>query len=1591
MTKKERKFFEALSRDRAENAKVLEKPSMQGIKGSVVEKYSDQAHFIYELLQNADDAGATFAHFDLCNNELRFIHNGTRHFSISNPDTEENDMLNGTLGDINAITSIANSNKTDSVIGKFGVGFKAVFQYTQSPSIYDPNYRFKIERFMVPVEIEVDYPGRKSKDTFFIFPFNHPERNCDEAYNDISEKLCSLIYPVLFLTNLKKVSFVTSRVSGSYMKSIEEEYKFDDTIAQLVTLKKTVEDAKKQVFKDKLWLFTRKNNKSLTYAVGFSINKNGILVNTNNTAFCFFPTKESTELNFIIHAPFLLTDNREGIKAGEQHNKEMVVLLAELAADSLVYLRNLGKQKNTALISYSILDIIPYDENKFNDINDRSRISFKPFYESIKTKFSFEELLPSKEGFASSMNAYWSYHTPTIELFSNTQLAFLTGNENAKWVFASRSLQGIESSNRTLYIYVKSLIKEMITEKEIISRINKDFIEMQSIQWLHEFYQYISDIPRHKDLIKDKPIFLNQDRKPAAAFKTDGQAVLFLPSDNISGYDTVNVALLDNKDTVKFIRSLGIKEPSLRDEIYNIILPQYQAGISINSDQNFLILFKYYKECPQSDAEDYVNQIREYAFVCYRTADNDKIYYSKASDLYWPSENLKEYFKPKPDTRFVEPNLYKNLVNGKDYASLENFLAKLGVKNEPSVIEYNLTEEQAYKIKSQFEWPQPTYYNLYTREWTERYIDGCKQIINSITPEASIALWNQLIKIISTKCTSWKHFSKIINGTYKYFYRSDQMDEFESHEAKRLRTKPWLLHINNEFVSAEKLSLETLSPRYDTSSDEARELLQFLSIKAEVEKSEDCNNLTDEQRVKIEFANAYSDIPAEVLVKAAEEYRAGKQAGSLTVVDDEIDTEFIDITTSLTPVVSRVAREIVKHIITAPKEVIVNGSSKEDDSVASDEDDYIKPSIDFSKKIKQAKQQNAVEIAEIAHLDELTQRTLKSEKYTYGWFKALLELELLNSGENNANSREITISFSKVEREADTARTLILKHPNRYIPQTMEDLADIPLELHFTNLPTLRLAIEVVNVKSYTLRVKLKTNTQIDEVDLSLVTEAKIQAKNPVFLLDELRKQFDILDFTDGYNLQLNLCKNIEFIFGPPGTGKTSHLAREVILPIMRKKDAARVLVLTPTNKAADILILRLMEIMGTDHSYTDWLIRFGTTNSSIIEHNGVFRDKTFDIRSLSKSVTVTTIARFPYDFFMPDETTRLHLNALKWDYIVLDEASMIPLVNIIYPLFKKTPEKFFIAGDPFQIEPITTVDIWKNENIYTMVQLNSFTDPSTIPYKYHIELLTTQYRSIPEIGEVFSRFAYGGVLQHFRASNSRRPLFIEDFLDVKSLNIIKFPVSKYESIYRPKRLQSKSNYQIYSALFAFEFVKFLSSHIKLPSGDDIFRIGLIAPYKAQSDLIDKLMSSITSPKNIDVQVGTIHGFQGDECNIIIALFNPPPAISTSKEMFLNKLNIINVSISRSRDYLFVIMPDDNTENVENLTLIKRVETLCKEQSCCTDWHSSYLEKVIFGKANYLEDNSFSTSHQLVNVYRKPEKYYEVRSEDNAVDVQIHE
>lgn len=1584
MNAEESKFFRELTKDRIESANVLEKPSLSGVQHSVVEKYSDQAHFIYELLQNADDVEATEARFYLFRDKLVFIHNGKKQFNVTNPGTEAEDAMNGQLGHVNAITSIANSakNGNKATIGKFGVGFKAVFQYTNTPHIYDPNVAFKIERFIVPQLLDDDYPSRKKDETVFVFPFDHLERTSEEAFEDISDKLRNLVYPILFLKHLCDVSFEIGNVIGMYEKTCVLRKEFGNISAEKLELSYNEEN---NIITDSLWLFSRKDSYDRDFSVGFFVDENQKLKSVDMPAFCYFPTKEDTKLHFIIHAPFLLTDSREGIKAGEEHNRKMILLLAKLSADALLCLHEIGEEDNVRIIDDDILNIIPVDENEFTNIDNKSKISFSPFYTSIKQVLK-KGLLPTKDGYASSANAYWSNTLDLNALFSDEQISSLMGMKDSHWVFRSIPRHALDAYGKTiLRDYIDELVSEWIDERDIFSHIDKEFIEKQSMEWLHKFYKWISDTPRRFTIdLKHAPIFINDQGKSVSAYDKNGQKTLFLSSLAVKDCPTVHPDLLNNEDTKNFLLDIvKLEEPSLQDYIYNTVIPNYKSDDEEDPFTYFKIFFSYYKECRATEIDDYIEKIRDLDFLEYIDKSGN-YYHCKASEAYYPDPLLIEYFSAKSDTIFLALEQYKNEYPNDDRLFL--FLNELGVRRFPKVYHFELPFFETLKHSD-----LPKRNSSRGHRYSETRIDGCMElceyIASNMIAEKSYLLWNMIVNALES------NGNINLSGQYTYHYYNWYTVPYTSLMVQKLQEEKWLIDKGGNFVSPSQIKLSDLSHDYDTTSDGAQQLIREFGFIEEIENGP----LTEEE--KLAFMCKKYGIESEADFLEFQEWKKQKELRINPPEDIQADSqpgESLSTVDSIAKDISkRAKKQKQKKDITPVADPLGEMTAEAQELEEIDRDEFTPGAIDYVSKIENQKEKQADELQELAQMQELQDIALSTDKYSYLWFKTLLDMEILNSDVDSMNNREVNISFGKIEKEEGTQKTFILKQPSKYIPQYMEDLSDIPLSIRMKDGSSKSVAIEVSSVQSYTLRVKLKDADGLSGIDLSFVQEISIKATRPVFLLQALKEKFSKLQdeygetLDDDYNLKDNLPENLEFVFGPPGTGKTTYLANKVLTPLMQQNDNLKVLVLTPTNKAADVITTRIMDTMGENTSYNDWLIRFGITGDERVENSEVFRDKTFDLRNLPRSVTITTIARFAYDFFMPGYE-RLYLDALNWDYIVIDEASMIPIVQIIYPLFRKTPTKFIIAGDPFQIEPITTVDLWAGENIYKLVELNSFTNPTTKPHDYSVVKLTTQYRSTPEIGEVFSKFTYGGILEHYRKSESRRDLHLDGIIDVDSLNVLKFPVSKYESIYRSKRLDGTTPYQTYSAIFTMEFANYLSKALAQRNPGEKFNIGIVAPYKAQASLIDRLMSSVTLPDSVNVQVGTIHGFQGDECDIVFVVLNTPPGITSSPKLFLNKQNVLNVAISRSKDYLFVIMPDNQTENIFKLQKIKRIEDLMRHSGHFTEQTTSSVEKIMFYNEKFIENNSFATSHQTVNVYGQPEMRYEIRSEETAVDIQVH-
>ena len=599
----------------------------------------------------------------------------------------------------------------------------------------------------------------------------------------------------------------------------------------------------------------------------------------------------------------------------------------------------------------------------------------------------------------------------------------------------------------------------------------------------------------------------------------------------------------------------------------------------------------------------------------------------------------------------------------------------------------------------------------------------------------------------------------------------------------------------------------------------------------------------------------------------------------------------------------------------------------------------------------------------------LYEQLLTFKKYSFGWLRLLTELEYLNELENST-SNYYNVNFYKIFAKKGV---LYLDLPDRFISPKIEEYENIKLIL-YTESKTITLSIQSVSVNKYKVRAKLWKAADLDEIKINEVQKSTLKVQSADFLWKTLLDQLYNLEINDNLLIQ-NLIKSnkISFIFGPPGTGKTTTLVEDILIPKL-KTNKSKVLVLTPTNKSADVITEKLID-------YSDFgnYFRFGNTGNDIIEQNSCFIGKYLEKKG-SYYTLLTTIARFPYDQIIYESgEPNLYLKEENWDTIVIDEASMVNLSQII-GLILTVPKstEIIIAGDPFQIRPILSIPEWEGLNIYNLVQLTSFLRDTTGINNYPVQRLMTQYRSLLHIGGLYGEYCYNDLLKSYRG-NLGRPNYslIKDY-PLKCLNLIKYPIKNNSTLYNSKYL-NKSSYHLYLTIFVVEWlVQFVQQF-----SNDKKKIGIICPYRAQSDLLYKLINANEDKLNrCEVLVSTIHGFQGDECDIIVCVFNPPK--SKSSNVLINDKNVINVAISRAMDHLIILVP----ENYEDFKELDKLVHLIRDRSH-NETTAKGMELTMFESTSYIDDVTYSTAHQPINVFGLSQYKYEIRIDDEAIDVQI--
>lgn len=331
----------------------------EGIRRLLSELYPDNAHFIYELLQNAEDANATVVEFELHDSDLEVRHNGSRSFSLK---------------DIDSITNIGDSTKKDdpTQIGKFGVGFKAVYSYTSRPEIRSGTYSFAIEDLFVNERIGGEAPLGW---TSFRFPFDRQEKPADVAVEEVTRGLAELDEKTLLFLN--HISTVTYTLPDETVGILERQ----DLDDHVIKIQKSEGDD----FVDSHWLrlvggtsVEHSGSNALSVAVAFRLElgaptkpkrgkqKHGedaqgaptrsiVPLDQGDVSIYFPAVKESSGLKFHIHAPFASTVARDSVR-DHPDNVRLVEDIGALIVDALPGLCNQGLIHDTFLATLPNLD-----------------------------------------------------------------------------------------------------------------------------------------------------------------------------------------------------------------------------------------------------------------------------------------------------------------------------------------------------------------------------------------------------------------------------------------------------------------------------------------------------------------------------------------------------------------------------------------------------------------------------------------------------------------------------------------------------------------------------------------------------------------------------------------------------------------------------------------------------------------------------------------------------------------------------------------------------------------------------------------------------------------------------------------------------------------------------------------------------------------------------------------------------------------------------------------------------------------------------------------------------------------------------------
>ncbi len=715
--------------------------------------YSERTHFIFELIQNAEDANATTLSFDLRDDRLEVRHDGK-------PFTED---------DVTSLCQLAHSSKSGDLtkIGKFGIGFKSVYAYTRSPHVYSGDESFHIEKYVQPHAV----PARDglADDTLFSFPFDRDDVPAERAGAEIAQALAKLSPEVLlFLKKIEQLKINLPRVPAIVLDRIEDAGPTRSSRQILIS------DSRVADSPDAEWLVWRRavsddDHPGQQVEIAFQYKTPGTQQDaqyelarlSRSPLVAFFPTAKETGLGFLIQGSYRTTPSRDNVPEHDDWNRKLVIATAALLTEVL------GELRDGGLLTVDVLQMLPIDSDRFPEDG-----MFRPLFEAVLACIESRHFIPLYGGgFGKATETRLARGTRLRELFASGMLGGLYGAET-QLSFAHESITADRAPDLWRYLRDQAGVEE-VTPEGMLLRTTREFLTTQLDEWIARFYEFLLDNPalsraarygERPGIARTKPVIRLEDGRHVVPFRGNGQPAAYLPGTIETEFPTVRHAIAAVPKAREFLTSLGLSVPDVVTEVLEIVIPRYhRMNISeLDLATHESDLHRIAQAAAKADSgrrKRLLHQLRETSFLIGENAATSEKRLLPPPYLYLQSDDLQVYLGGNQSAWFLDGRYEPHL----------DLLRDLGLRSSPVIsarsADYyghvTIVDERGYHERG------------IDRFDPDAEISDLEFALQNATPERSEYIWNAIL-------SPNRH---LISGTVE---TSGRMDFSRSHTEKRV-------------------------------------------------------------------------------------------------------------------------------------------------------------------------------------------------------------------------------------------------------------------------------------------------------------------------------------------------------------------------------------------------------------------------------------------------------------------------------------------------------------------------------------------------------------------------------------------------------------------------------------------------------------------------------------------------------------------------------------------------------------------------------------------------------------------------------------